>query len=98
MAAYIARRLLWTVVLILVITAVTFIIFYVMPTADPAALRAGRDPSPDLIKAIKHQLGLDQSLPNQYWHYTKRLFFHFDFGNSFINNTSVRALMFDRLP
>ncbi|HEY6760935.1 MAG TPA: ABC transporter permease [Baekduia sp.] len=98
MASYIARRLLWTVLLLLVITAVTFLIFYVLPTADPAALRAGRDPSPDLIKAIKHQLGLDQSLPHQYWHYTERLWFHFDFGESFINNTSVKTLIFDRLP
>src|SRR5919201_660931 len=58
MAAYIARRFLWTVVLVLVITAVTFLIFYVLPTADPAALRAGRSPSPDLIKAIRYWLGL----------------------------------------
>ena len=98
MASYIARRLLWTIVLILVITAVTFLIFYVLPTADPAALRAGRDPSPDLIKAIKHQLGLDKSLPHQYLDYTKNLFLHFDFGQSFINNTSVKALILDRLP
>jgi peptide/nickel transport system permease protein len=81
-----------------VITAVTFLIFYVLPTADPAALRAGRDPSPELIQAIKHQLGLDQSLPSQYWNYTKALFLHFDFGQSFINNTSVKSLIFDRLP
>lgn len=98
MASYIARRILWTILLLLVITAVTFLIFYVLPTADPAALRAGRDPSPDLIRAIKHQLGLDKSLPEQYWHYTDRLFFHFDFGDSFINNTSVKSLIFDRLP
>jgi peptide/nickel transport system permease protein len=98
MASYIARRILWTILLLLVITAVTFLIFYVLPTADPAALRAGRDPSPDLIRAIKHQLGLDKSLPQQWWHYTERLFFHFDFGQSFINNTSVKSLIFDRLP
>jgi peptide/nickel transport system permease protein len=98
MASYIARRLLWTFLLLLVITAVTFLIFYVLPTADPAAQRAGRDPSPDLIAAIRHQLGLDQSLPHQYWNYTKDLFLHFDFGQSFINNTSVRSLIFDRLP
>jgi peptide/nickel transport system permease protein len=98
MASYIARRILWTILLLLVITAVTFFIFYVLPTADPAALRAGRDPSPDLIAAIKHQLGLDKSLPAQYWHYTQRLWFHFDFGQSFINNTSVKSLIFDRLP
>jgi peptide/nickel transport system permease protein len=98
MASYIARRLLWTILLLLVITAVTFLIFYVLPTADPAALRAGRDPSPELIKAIKHQLGLDKSLPHQYLDYTKNLFLHFDFGQSFTNNTSVRSLIFDRLP
>lgn len=98
MASYIARRLLWTFLLLLVITAVTFLIFYVIPSADPAAQRAGRDPSPDLIEAIRHQLGLDKSLPHQYWDYTTKLFFHFDFGQSFINNTSVKALIFDRLP
>jgi peptide/nickel transport system permease protein len=98
MASYIARRLLWTLLLLLVITAVTFLIFYVLPTADPAAQRAGRDPSPELISAIRHQLGLDKSLPAQYVDYTKKLFLHFDFGQSFINNTSVRSLIFDRLP
>src|SRR3954454_3778727 len=98
MASYIARRILWTILLLLVISFVTFLIFYVLPTADPAAQRAGRDPSPELIAAIRHQLGLDQSLLHQYWTYTTKLFFHFDFGESFINNTSVRALIFDRMP
>jgi peptide/nickel transport system permease protein len=98
MAAYIARRLLWTIVLLLVITMVTFLIFYVLPSADPAAQRAGRDPSPELIEAIRHQLGLDKSLIAQYWDYTRNLVFHFDFGQSFTNNTSVRALIFERLP
>jgi peptide/nickel transport system permease protein len=98
MAAYIVRRLLWTIVLLLVITAVTFLIFYVLPTADPAALRAGRDPSEDLIKAIRDQLGLDDPVPVQYWHYIKDLVLHFDFGNSFVTNTSVKSLIFDRLP
>jgi peptide/nickel transport system permease protein len=98
MASYIARRLLWTILLLLVITAVTFLIFYVIPTADPAAARAGRNPNPDLIKAINHQLGLDQPLYTQYWNYLKDLFLHFDFGYSFINNTSVKSLIFDRLP
>ena len=47
MATYIVRRLLWTVLLLFVISCVTFLIFYVLPAADPAALRAGRDPSPE---------------------------------------------------
>ena len=98
MAAYILRRLLWTVLLLLVITAVTFLIFYVLPSGDPAKLRAGRAPSPEVIAAIRHQLGLDKSLPIQYWDYIKKLVLHFDFGNSYTNNTSVKSQMFDRLP
>jgi peptide/nickel transport system permease protein len=98
MAAYIARRLLWTVLLLLVITAVTFLIFYVLPSGDPAKLRAGRSPSPETIAAIRQQLGLDRSLPYQYYDYVRKLAFHFDFGSSYTNNQPVKALVFDRLP
>jgi peptide/nickel transport system permease protein len=98
MAAYIVRRLLWTVVLLLVISLVTFLIFFVLPTADPAALRAGRDPSQALIEGIREQLGLNDPVLTQYWHYVKDLFFHFDFGKSYQNNTPVKELVFDRMP
>src|SRR5689334_21886894 len=97
MAAYIVRRLLWTVVLLLVITLVTFLIFYVLPTADPAALRAGRDPSKNLIEAIRHQLHLDEPILQQYGRYVDRLVFHFDFGRSFLSNQPVKELIFDRI-
>ena len=53
MAAYIVRRLLWMVVLLFVVTLITFVIFNVLPSADPAVLRAGRQPSPELIAAIR---------------------------------------------
>jgi peptide/nickel transport system permease protein len=98
MATYIARRLLWTLLLLLVITAVTFLIFYVLPSGDPAKLRAGRSATPETLAAIRSQLGLDKSLPYQYWDYVRKLVFHFDFGNSYTNNQPVKSLIFDRLP
>jgi len=98
MGPYIIRRLLYMVVVLLFVTAITFVIFYVLPTADPAALRAGRSPTPETLAAIREQLGLDKSLPEQFWLYLKALVLHFDFGNSFVNNTDVRALIFDRQP
>jgi peptide/nickel transport system permease protein len=98
MGPYIIRRLLYMVVVLLFVIAITFLIFYVLPTADPAALRAGRSPTPETLAAIREQLGLDKSLPEQFWLYIKALVLHFDFGNSFVNNTDVRALIFDRLP
>ena len=46
MAQYIIRRLFGMVLLLVLVSAVTFLIFYVFPSTDPAALRAGRQPSP----------------------------------------------------
>jgi peptide/nickel transport system permease protein len=98
MGPYIIRRLLYMVVVLLFVVAITFLIFYVLPTADPAALRAGRSPTPETLAAIREQLGLDKPLYEQFWLYVKDLVLHFDFGNSFVNNADVRALIFDRLP
>jgi peptide/nickel transport system permease protein len=98
MGPFIVRRILYMIVVLLFVTAITFLIFYILPTADPAALRAGRAPSPETLAAIRAQLGLDKPVPVQFWVYIKKLVLHFDFGNSFVNNQSVRALIFDRLP
>ena len=45
MGRYIIRRILWCIVLLFIVSAVTFLIFYELPNADPAVLRAGRTPS-----------------------------------------------------
>jgi peptide/nickel transport system permease protein len=68
-AAYIARRLIWVVFLLFVITLITFLIFSVLPAGDPAVARAGRQPSPELIANIREQLGLDKSKPVQFINY-----------------------------
>jgi peptide/nickel transport system permease protein len=98
MGRYVIRRLLWVVVLLLLVSFVTFVIFYALPSGDPAAIRAGRQPNPDLVRSIRHQLGLDRPWPVQYWLYMKRLVLHFDFGFSYQNSAPVRQLIFDRLP
>ncbi len=98
MIPFIIRRLLWMVVLLLVISFLTFVIFYTLPAADPAALRAGRQPTPELIASIKHSLGLDRPWYIQYLKYLDRLVFHFDFGFSYQNQISVKSQIFDRLP
>ena len=98
MVPFIIRRLLWMVVLLLVISFLTFVIFYTLPAADPAALRAGRQPTPELLASIRHTLGLDRPWYIQYLKYLDRLVFHFDFGYSFQNSVSVKSQIFDRLP
>ena len=49
MGAYITRRLLWTLLLLWVVSGITFIVFNVLPSADPALLRAGRRAEPEIV-------------------------------------------------
>ena len=98
MSRYIIRRLLWGVVLLIIVLALLFVMFRVLPTADPAKLRAGRQQSPKIIAEIRHNLGLDKSLLAQFWVYMKNLFLHFDLGYSYYSNAPVKELIFNRLP
>src|SRR5204863_6581809 len=98
MLQYIVRRVLWVIVLLFVVSALTFVIFFVLPSADPARLRAGRQPNPQLVEQIRHNLGLDNPWYQQYFDYMKRLVLHGDFGHSFQNNIDVLQQIRDRLP
>jgi peptide/nickel transport system permease protein len=98
MTGYVIRRLLWGVVLLIIVSALMFVFFRVIPTGNPAVLRAGRDPQPKLIKEIEHVLGLGKPLPVQFWDYIKNIFLHFNFGYSYYNQESVVSLVKERLP
>ena len=110
MTRYITRRVIWSVALLVIVSAVVFVIFYVLPTADPAALRAGRNASPAQIEAIRESLGLDAPVTEQFARYMTGVFTPFewfgatgegplDFGSSiFQNNTPVKEIIFNRLP
>ncbi len=103
MAAYIARRLVWIVFLLFMITLITFVIFSVLPSGDPAVLRAGRQPSPELIAAIRHNFGLDKPKPVQFINYIGDILPFlghngFYFGFSYQSNADVLPQILDRLP
>jgi peptide/nickel transport system permease protein len=109
MAAYIVRRILWVLVLLFVITGVTFIIFTVLPAADPAVLRAGRQPSPALIASIRKQFGLSDPKIVQFFRYVGQIlpfvdakgdkgsFLYINFGYSFQSNTAVLPEIISRM-
>jgi peptide/nickel transport system permease protein len=98
MIRYIIRRVLIGVVILVIVCALTFVLFRILPTGNPALLRAGRDPQPKLIKEIEGVLGLNKSLPVQFWDYMKEFFFHFNLGYSYYNQESVKSLIVERLP
>ncbi len=73
MGRYILRRLLWTVVVVLVVTLITFVIFYVLPSGDPALRFAGKEPTPQVLAQVREDLGLNHNVAIQYLLYLKRL-------------------------
>jgi peptide/nickel transport system permease protein len=95
---YVVRRVLWGVALLIGVSALTFLLFRVLPTGDPARLRAGYNASPKVIAALHRELGLDKPLITQFWLYVKGIFLHFDLGYSYFNGASVKSLIANRLP
>jgi peptide/nickel transport system permease protein len=98
MSRYVIRRVLWGILLLIVVSALTFVLFRILPTADPAKLRAGRLGNPKIIHEIRIDLGLNKSLPEQFWIYMKGIFLHFNLGYSYYSNAPVKELIFNRLP
>jgi peptide/nickel transport system permease protein len=74
MTPFIVRRVLWTLLVMFVITVLVFLIFFAIPGIDPARALAGRNPSPDVLAAIRAQFGLNRPLPVQYLLMMKSLF------------------------
>lgn len=98
MTRYVVRRVAWALALLAGVSLLTFVIFYLLPSAEPAALRAGKAPSPALIAHVRHSLGLDEPWYEQYLHYMGRLVLHFDLGYSYQNDVPVRTALSERLP
>jgi len=89
---------LWGVVLLALVSLLTFVIFYVLPSADPAQLRAGRNANPATLAQIRESLGLDRPITAQYWTFLTHLVLHADLGFSYYSGASVGSLLVDRLP
>ncbi|WP_131195523.1 ABC transporter permease [Lichenihabitans psoromatis] len=66
------------------ISILVFLIFFATPGTDPAARIAGRNASPEVLEAVRHDFGLDQPLWVQYLLLMKRLFITGDL-TSFVN-------------
>ena len=96
MIRYVARRLIWAVVVLISVGLVTFVLVYILPAA-PAGVIAGPRASADAVARISHQLGLDQPLLAQLGAYVGRAL-HGDLGHSFSQNMDVLPLILSRFP
>lgn len=96
MWAYLSRRLLASVAILIGITIVTFALSFLIP-ADPVRMIAGRNATAQTVENIRHELGLDRPVPVQYARYVLRLA-QGDLGRSYVQKTQVADLVLSRLP
>lgn len=97
MFARLASRVLAAVPVLFGAAVFTFLLTRVLP-GDPAAfLASGPQAGPEEIAALRHQLGLDRSLPDQLWHYLGALA-RGDWGQSFLTGQPVLVDLVQRLP
>lgn len=95
MLATIIRRLLQTVVVMLVMSALVFGGIYLV--GDPVSMMASPDATDIERAAIRQSLGLDQPLWHQYLIFIGKAI-HGDFGNSFLTGEPAMRLILDRMP
>ncbi|RKN09054.1 ABC transporter permease [Streptomyces radicis] len=108
MLRFILRRTLGAIAILLVISAVTFFLFYAIPR-NPALLACGKGVcTQEQLAVVEHNLGIDKPVPQQYIEYMSGLFIGRDFpagscpapclGFSFRDNRPVLDTILDRLP
>lgn len=97
MGSYIGRQLVTIIPTLLLSVLINFMLLHAAP-GDPARLYAGSDAAtPEQIEAIRHDLGLDDSMPVQFLRYVKELATG-NLGQSFAFRRPVLDLILDRLP
>jgi peptide/nickel transport system permease protein len=109
---YAVRRVGGAAAVLLIMSAVVYVLFYLMP-ANPAQLVCGiKSCTPDRLAVISHGLGLDQPLYLQYWNFLVGVFAGRDIsmgpstvhcaapclGYSFQYTEPVLQMILDRLP
>ena len=96
MGTYIARRLIWTPFLLLMVTFVTFSLGRFGP-GDPVEILMGQYSNPEVVQRIREQKGLDDNIFSQYGRYISDMS-RGDFGESFkYRGRSVGELLKKRM-
>ncbi len=93
---FIGRRLLFIAPQLLGIVLVSFLLVKSIP-GDPAVLMLGPTATPEAVASLRSKLGLDHSLPVQFWIYLKDLA-HGDLGTSWQTTRPVLEDLIQRFP
>jgi len=104
MGRYLIRRALFMILVLFVVSLLTFVIFVKLPSSDPARRAVGRSTTPEQIEAARKAFGLDKPVYVQYARFAKGLvpwpgwFLTEDVYYSYGNFVPVKEEIYRRLP
>lgn len=87
MLNYVIKRLLGLIPTLFIVSVLVFLFVHMLP-GDPARLIAGPEADAQVIELVRQQLGLDQPLYHQFWHYISNAV-QGDFGLSMVSRRPV---------
>jgi peptide/nickel transport system permease protein len=94
---FIVRRVLAGIVVLWVVSLAAFLLFFARPADTVARQLAGRAATAQILAEVNKQLGLNQPILVQYWHFLVRVL-HGNLGYSFFNGESVNTILAQDLP
>ena len=91
MAAFVVRRTIGALLVMLAVTFIVFIIFILVPGGGKlgtAQRIAGKNATPELVRSVEKRWGFDQPFYVQYWRMVKRMF-----TNDLVSYTSQQPVL-----
>jgi peptide/nickel transport system permease protein len=94
---FLIRRILTGLVVVWIVASAAFLLFFARPVITVARQLAGRAATPQVINEVIRNLGLNQPIAVQYWHFIDNLL-HGNLGFSYYTGESVDTMVRQDLP
>jgi peptide/nickel transport system permease protein len=97
LVGYLIRRLLTGIIVVWLVATITFFLFFARPVYTVARQISGKAATPQVIQEAINNLGLNQPIMTQYWHFLNNLV-HGNLGYSYYTGESVDTMLRQDLP
>jgi peptide/nickel transport system permease protein len=94
---FLIRRILTGIIVLWAVSSGAFLLFFARPVTTVARQLAGRAATPAVIAEVTRNLGLNQPISVQYWHFIDNLA-HANLGKSYYLDEPVRSIIAQDLP
>lgn len=95
MGGYLARRVLYMVFTLSLVTIIVFLVTHLLP-GNVAVMILGQYQNVEQLRALEAKLGLNDPLPVQYWRWLRGIL-HGDLGTSVVMDRPVAPILWERI-